>query len=198
MGLPNSSHSLRTRQLDLRGCTEHERPHLRSRTRWHRRSWNLRSLSLSFNTCSRVLTLNVLQVASSAILATIVPLERRPIMFSMFAMTYGLASVIGPLVGGAFTDHVSWRWCFYIKCVSSSHTLATLLTFRLQSSTWRIDHSVYRVLCRGQALRRASGRLYTYLETDSPSRLGRDCVDYRRGDESAVGSAMGWCNEALE
>ncbi|KAJ6505778.1 ABC transporter [Mycena vitilis] len=49
------------------------------------------------------------------ILAQVVRLEDRPRLFGMFGAVFGLASIIGPLIGGAFSDHVTWRWCFYIN-----------------------------------------------------------------------------------
>ncbi|KAF5615426.1 major facilitator superfamily transporter [Fusarium sp. NRRL 52700] len=49
------------------------------------------------------------------IIAYSVPLNKRPMYNGMFGSVYGVASVIGPLLGGAFVDHVSWRWCFYIN-----------------------------------------------------------------------------------
>lgn len=49
------------------------------------------------------------------IIAHSVPLRQRPMYTGIIGAMYGLASVAGPLLGGVFTDKVSWRWCFYIN-----------------------------------------------------------------------------------
>ncbi|KAJ5641790.1 hypothetical protein N7490_005790 [Penicillium lividum] len=49
------------------------------------------------------------------VLVNSVPLHRRALYFGIIGSISGIATVTGPLLGGLLTDHLSWRWCFYIN-----------------------------------------------------------------------------------
>jgi MFS family permease len=44
------------------------------------------------------------------VMIPMVPLHKRPVFQGIFGMVFGLASVIGPLIGGGFTGTVTWRY----------------------------------------------------------------------------------------
>lgn len=64
--------------------------------------------------CKNIIVEDYEQVQDSdhiySIIAHTVPLRQRPVYTGIVGAFNGVASVVGPLMGGAFTDHVSWRW----------------------------------------------------------------------------------------
>ena len=76
-----------------------------------------------------------ISVGGTSIIAFSVPPKQRPVLMGLIGLTYGLSSVLGPLIGGAFTESVTWRWCFYINLpVGGLGTAIVFIFFHLPAA----------------------------------------------------------------
>ncbi|KAI9205723.1 major facilitator superfamily domain-containing protein [Polychytrium aggregatum] len=63
------------------------------------------------------------------VIADMTPLATRGRYQGIIGSVFGFASVIGPFVGGAFTDGLTWRWCFWINFPVGVVALVIIVVF---------------------------------------------------------------------
>ena len=69
-----------------------------------------------------------LMVTTMAVVGDIIPPRERGRYQGYFGAVFGVSTVVGPLLGGFFVDHLSWRWIFYVNLPVGAVALFVIAT----------------------------------------------------------------------
>jgi EmrB/QacA subfamily drug resistance transporter len=83
----------------------------------------------------------VLPVAQT-IVADLYTMKERPKISMVFSIVFGFGSIVGPLVGGFLTEHLSWRWVFYVNLPVGVFTIAMVAWVMIEPLQNRHKHRI--------------------------------------------------------
>jgi EmrB/QacA subfamily drug resistance transporter len=76
------------------------------------------------------------------IIGDLYPGEQRAKMQGVFSSVWGIAGLLGPLVGGFFVDQISWRWIFYINLPVGLVSLVLITVFFHETVELKKDRKI--------------------------------------------------------
>ncbi|HZR96544.1 MAG TPA: MDR family MFS transporter [Gaiellaceae bacterium] len=76
-----------------------------------------------------------------AVVGDIIPPRERGRYQGVFGAVFGVSTIVGPLLGGFFVDHLSWRWIFYVNMPVGAVALVVIGAV-FHARTERVEHAV--------------------------------------------------------
>jgi MFS family permease len=79
------------------------------------------------------------------IVLTVASKKSKPLLVGICASCFAMGLILAPIIGGAFTEKATWRWCFWINLPPGALTLLSMLFFFNPPSIQRDQTAVQRI-----------------------------------------------------